>query len=214
VCPSTPQVEAALADARRAETKQQLDAQLLPAVIAFAQRKQAGSVHLQQQRFAEAAVEYRGALKAMAELLEKLPAADANPLRDQLVRLQRAMEGELAQAVRALPQTGEGAALPARATWNDREVSIWPAEWYRCSSTRVNVSRICMRQEAGRRAYMAGAGRWALWCTYGVALGTECREHYCSYIDDSYRSTVLPPMDLQARLNCYHGVYTVPKRTV
>jgi hypothetical protein len=112
-CPSTPQVEAALADARRAETKQQLDAQLLPAVMAFAQRKQAGSVHLQQQRFAEAAAEYRGALKAMAELLEKLPAADANPLRDQLVRLQRAMEGELAQAVRALPQTGEGAALPA-----------------------------------------------------------------------------------------------------
>ena len=98
--PSDAAVQAALEDAQKAVTKQELEAQLLPAVLSFAACKQAGSKLIQEQDYAGAAAEYRRALKAMSELLEKLPTAEGGPMMAQLLKLREGMEAELVQAVR------------------------------------------------------------------------------------------------------------------
>ncbi|KAL1524113.1 hypothetical protein AB1Y20_019022 [Prymnesium parvum] len=90
---------AALEDARKAEARQQIEAQLLPAVLAFAKRKQAGQQLIQERNYSGAAVEYREALKSMQELMEKLPPSDGGPIRAQLQQLKKSMESELVAAV-------------------------------------------------------------------------------------------------------------------
>ena len=101
LAPNDESVAAALADARKAKAKKELEASLLPAVVSFAQRKQAGAQLLQDKQYAAAAAEYRGALSAMSSLLSKLPANESSPLLEQLTKLRRGMEGELLQATQA-----------------------------------------------------------------------------------------------------------------
>ena len=101
LAPDDESVAAALADARNAKAKKELEASLLPAVMSFAQRKQAGAQLLQDKQYAAAAAEYRGALSAMSSLLSKLPANESSPLLEQLTKLRRGMESELLQATQA-----------------------------------------------------------------------------------------------------------------
>jgi stress-induced-phosphoprotein 1 len=101
LAPNDESVVAALADAKKAKAKKELEASLLPAVVSFAQRKQAGAQLLQDKQYAAAAAEYRGALSAMSSLLSKLPANESSPLLEQLTKLRRGMEGELLQATQA-----------------------------------------------------------------------------------------------------------------
>ena len=111
LAPDDESVAAALADARKAKAKKELEASLLPAVISFAQRKQAGAQLLQDKQYAAAAAEYRGALSAMSSLLSKLPANESSPLLEQLTKLRRGMESELLQATQAAqagPPLGSG----------------------------------------------------------------------------------------------------------
>lgn len=103
----------ALADARKAKEKQALEASLMPAVMSFAQRKQAGALLLQEKKYAAAAAEYRGALAAMTELLDKLPANESSPLVEQLGKLRRSMETELLQATQAAQETQPSAPASA-----------------------------------------------------------------------------------------------------
>ena len=97
--PNDAAVQTALEDARKAVAKKELEAQLLPAVMSFAKSKHAGQMLLQQQDYAAAAAEYRGALKAMSELMEKLPAEEGGPMLAQLQQLKHSMEAELVAAV-------------------------------------------------------------------------------------------------------------------
>ena len=55
----------ALEDAQKARDQQKLNAELLPAAMAFAQRKQEGTRLLQEKSYAAAAAECRGALASM-----------------------------------------------------------------------------------------------------------------------------------------------------
>ena len=100
--PSDKAVQTALEDAKKGAAKKELEAQLMPAVMSFAQSKQAGQLLLQKQDYAAAATEYRGALKAMSDLMEKLPAAEGGPMIAQLQQLRRSMEAELVAAVQKL----------------------------------------------------------------------------------------------------------------
>eukprot|EP00320_Phaeocystis_rex_P009518 CAMPEP_0119096916 /NCGR_PEP_ID=MMETSP1178-20130426/174426_1 /TAXON_ID=33656 /ORGANISM="unid sp, Strain CCMP2000" /LENGTH=229 /DNA_ID=CAMNT_0007080831 /DNA_START=15 /DNA_END=704 /DNA_ORIENTATION=+ len=117
LAPNDESVVAALEDARKARTKKELNASLMPAVVSFAQRKQAGAQLLQNKQYAAAAAEYRGALSAMSALLDKLPANESSPLLDQLTKLRRSMEGELLQATQAQAGAAPGGlgASPAEA---------------------------------------------------------------------------------------------------
>lgn len=92
-------VEHALEDARKAEAKKQVDAELMPAVLKFAQRKQAGQKLINERNYAAAATEYRQAIKSMSELMEKLPSSEGEPMRMKLLDLKRSMEAELVGAV-------------------------------------------------------------------------------------------------------------------
>uniref|UniRef100_A0A7S4FBC6 Uncharacterized protein n=1 Tax=Chrysotila carterae TaxID=13221 RepID=A0A7S4FBC6_CHRCT len=91
-------VKAALEDAKQAAARSSIEAQLRPAVLDFAARKQAASALLSAGKFAEAAKEYEGALRAMDELLGKLPERDANPMRDAIGKLREQMYKELVAA--------------------------------------------------------------------------------------------------------------------
>ena len=56
----------------------------MPAVMTFAQRKQAGQQLLQSKQYAAAATEFRGALASMAELVDRLPKHESSPLVEQV----------------------------------------------------------------------------------------------------------------------------------
>lgn len=109
LAPDDEAVQAALADAQKAKSKKDLEASLMPAVMEFAQRKQAGSLLLQQKQYAQAAAEYRGALASMATLLDRMPDDESSPLKEQLLKLRRAMEAELLAATQAQANAAMGA---------------------------------------------------------------------------------------------------------
>ena len=92
-------VQRALEDARRVAARSKLEAQLRPAVLAFAERKQAGAALLAERRYAEAEVEFTAALDGMGSLVGTLPdGEELGPLYEQLGSLRAAVEAELAQA--------------------------------------------------------------------------------------------------------------------
>lgn len=101
LAPGDQTVQAALEDAQKAKAKKELDALLMPAVMEFAQRKQKGSLLLQQKQYAQAAAEYRGAIASMATLLDRRPDDESSPLKEQLLKLRHAMEAELLAATQA-----------------------------------------------------------------------------------------------------------------
>lgn len=108
LAPDDEAVQAALEDAQKAKSKKELDASLMPAVMEFAQRKQKGTLLLQQKQYAQAAAEYRGALASMSTLLDRMDDAESSPLKEQLLKLRRAMEAELLAATQAQANAAMG----------------------------------------------------------------------------------------------------------
>ena len=74
---------------------------MIPAVMEFARRKQAGAAMLAEKRYADAAAEYRSALAAMEELAGQQGGGELSaPLQQMLTSVRRGMEEQLVEATK------------------------------------------------------------------------------------------------------------------
>ena len=99
--PTDSGIQAALADAQAAGERKKREALMMPAVMEFARRKQAGAAMLAEKRYADAAAEYRSALAAMEELAGQQGGGELSaPLQQMLTSVRRGMEEQLVEATR------------------------------------------------------------------------------------------------------------------
>ena len=96
------------------EQRKKREALMMPAVMEFARRKQAGAALLAEKRYAEAAAEYRSALAAMEELAGKQGDGQlSGPLQQMLTSVRRGMEEQLVEATQKEQARAEAAAAAA-----------------------------------------------------------------------------------------------------